>query len=321
MAAGLGLQRPDGAAGRGRRWVIHGDDPVRRLWLGVGVAGSRCRGRNRALTGHDPDARIMARMNHATKTRSAPLGEEERERYARQLGLPGWGEEGQLRLRRASVLLLGCGGLGSPVALYLAAAGIGRLGLVDPDRVELSNLQRQIAHTTASLGEWKTASAAASVRALNPHVAVEERRAALTAEDEAWVRSFDAIVDATDRYATRLAHNRLAFRLGLPFVTGAVAGVAGHVAAFNPRAGGPCYECVVPADPDAGRQQRPPAVAGAAAGAIGSLMAAEILKWLAGVGEPLAGRMMHLDMAACRCGTVRLARREGCPVCRSNPTR
>lgn len=256
-------------------------------------------------------------MFDETDQRVDSLDEEERERYARQCALPGWGEEGQLRLRRASVLLLGCGGLGSPVALYLAAAGVGRLGLVDPDRVELSNLQRQIAHTTASRGEWKTASAATRVRALNPRVAVEEHHAPLS-EDEPWVRSFDAMIDATDRYATRLAHNRLAFRHGLPFVTGAVAGLAGHVFAFDSRSGGPCYQCVVATDPDAGRRSVPPAVVGAAAGAIGSLMAAEALKRLVGVGDTLSGRMIHLDLAACRCSTVRLSARGECPVCGSH---
>lgn len=254
-------------------------------------------------------------MNDATDRRPGILGEEERERYARQLALPGWGEAGQVRLRGASVLLLGCGGLGSPVAMYLAAAGVGRLGLADPDRVDLSNLQRQIAHTTASLGAWKTASAAERVRALNPHVTIEERREPLGMGDAAWVRTFNVMVDATDCYATRLVHNSLAFHLGLPLVTGAVSGLAGHVVAFDPRQGGPCYQCVVPADPDAGQPSAPPAVLGAAAGAVGSIMATETLKWLVGMGVPLAGRMLHLDLAACRCASVQISRREACPIC------
>lgn len=258
-------------------------------------------------------------MNVDASLETGTLDEGERERYSRQLVLPGWGEAGQLRLRRASVLLLGCGGLGSPVALYLAAAGVGRLGLADPDRVELSNLQRQIAHTEASLGEWKTASAAARVTALHPQIAVEERHTALGEGDEEWIGTFDVIVDATDRYATRLVHNRLAFHLGLPLVTGAVAGWTGHVVAFDPRSGGPCYQCVVPSDPDAGQPLAPPGVLGATAGAVGSIMAAEALKRLVGVGEPLTGRMIHVDLAAGRCGTVRLVPREGCPVCGALP--
>ncbi len=246
------------------------------------------------------------------------LGEEERERYARQMMLPGWAEAGQAKLKKAAVLLLGCGGLGSPTALYLAAAGIGRLGLVDPDRVELSNLQRQIAHETASLGEWKTASAAARIRALNPHVELEERRAAVAGgEEDAWISSFDVIVDATDRYASRLAHNELAFRLGRPFVTGAVVGFAGQVCAFHPRCGPPCYACLVPSDPHAGVNPVPSGIVGATAGAIGSAMAMAVLQTilLPAAEHPLRGRMFYLDFATFRSGSIALCRRGDCPVC------
>lgn len=236
--------------------------------------------------------------------------------------LPGWGEAAQRKLKKASVLLLGCGGLGSPVALYLAAAGIGRLGLADPDRVETSNLQRQIVHDTARLGEWKTASAAARVRALNPHVAVEERNILLDDEvGEAWASTFDVIVDATDQYTSRLQHNAWAFRLGLPFVTGAVSELGGQAYAFDPRHGPPCYACLVPAVPGGEKVSAPQGIVGAVAGVVGSAMAMAALQAiLSPAGEaPLAGRMFYADLAAFRSGTVALCGRENCPVCGKNP--
>lgn len=246
------------------------------------------------------------------------LDEEERRRYARQMMLPDWGSAAQEKLKQSSVLLLGCGGLGSPVALYLAAAGIGRLGLADPDQVEISNLQRQIAHDTAGLGEWKTASAAARVRALNPHVAVEERRVSEGGEGSvAWASTFEVIVDATDRYASRLRHNEWAFSLGLPFVTGAVSGQAGQAYAFDPRCGPPCYACLVPVAPCAGEISAPQGIVGAVAGVVGSAMAMAALQavlYPAGR-APLAGRMFYVDLAAFRSGTVALCCRENCSVC------
>ena len=279
--------------------------------------------RTRYLTRRAGGAIIRPMKREANPGAGGPiLGEAERRRYARQVMLPGWGIAAQEQLKKASVLLLGCGGLGSPVALYLAAAGIGRLGLADPDRVETSNLQRQIVHDTASLGEWKTASAAARVRALNPYVAVEERYVPVEGkEGEAWVSTFEVIVDATDHYGSRLRHNAWAFRLGLPFVTGAVSELGGQVYGFDPRHGPPCYECLVPGDPYQGKGTAPQGIVGAVAGVVGSAMAMAALQAiLYPAGQaPLTGRMFYADLAAFRSGTVALCRRENCPVCGKKP--
>lgn len=244
--------------------------------------------------------------------------DEENQRYARQIVLPGVGVEGQEKLRRASVLVVGCGGLGSPVCLYLAAAGVGTLGLIDFDRVEASNLQRQILHGTAMLGQSKLKSAVVRLHDLNPDVKMslyDGRMTVSTGLD--WARNYDLIVDASDNYETRYASNEVAFRLGKPVVVGAVSQFAGQLSVFDPHAACGCYQCMVPDLPSPDSLPTPAqlGVMGAIVGAIGSLQACEVIKLILGVGVPLIGKMFHLDALTMNSKTVRLARNPHCPIC------
>lgn len=244
--------------------------------------------------------------------------DEENQRYARQIVLPGVGVEGQEKLRSASVLVVGCGGLGSPVCLYLAAAGVGTLGLIDFDRVEASNLQRQILHGTAMLGQSKLKSAVARLHDLNPDVKMslyDGRMTVSTGLD--WACNYDLIVDASDNYETRYASNEVAFRLGKPVVVGAVSQFAGQLSVFDPHAACGCYQCMVPDLPSPDSLPTPAqlGVMGAIVGAIGSLQACEVIKLILGVGVPLIGKMFHLDALTMNSKTVRLARNPHCPIC------
>lgn len=244
--------------------------------------------------------------------------DEENQRYARQIVLPGVGVEGQEKLRSASVLVVGCGGLGSPVCLYLAAAGVGTLGLIDFDRVEASNLQRQILHGTAMLGQSKLKSAVVRLHDLNPDVKMslyDGRMTVSTGLD--WARNYDLIVDASDNYETRYASNEVAFRLGKPVVVGAVSQFVGQLSVFDPHAACGCYQCMVPDLPSPDSLPTPAqlGVMGAIVGAIGSLQACEVIKLILGVGVPLIGKMFHLDALTMNSKTVRLARNPHCPIC------
>lgn len=246
------------------------------------------------------------------------LSDEERARYARQIVLPGFGEEGQRKLSSASVFVVGCGGLGSPVALYLAAAGIGRLGLCDSDRVELSNLQRQILHDSGALGQAKVASASRRVKSLNPHVDVVACEGTLSLESaRKWFSSYDVIVDASDNYETRLIGNEIACEQGKPFVMGAVSRMFGQAGVFFPARGGACYRCMMPEVPGEEIVSTPArlGVLGAAAGVIGSMQASETMKLILGLGHSLIGEMFHIDLLTMKSGTIRLPKDPCCPVC------
>jgi len=240
------------------------------------------------------------------------------QRYSRHLLLPELGPEGQERLLGARVLLVGAGGLGSPAALYLAASGVGELRIADPDRVELDNLQRQIAHGTADLGRPKARSAAESARALNPEVrvlALEER-----AEGErlaAWVAEADLALDASDNFPTRYALNEACLAAGRPLVSGAVAGWRGQVAVFAPGHGG-CYRCLYPQE-EAAEETTCAAqgVLSPAAGAVGCLMAVEALKVLLGLETALQGRLLQADLLTQRWRVTRIPRDPACPCARS----
>ncbi len=236
-----------------------------------------------------------------------PLTPAERERYARHVLVPAIGDAGQRRLRAARVLVIGAGGLGSPVLLYLAAAGVGTLGLVDDDAVDLTNLQRQVIHDTAAVGTPKVASAAARVRALNPGVTVTEHAERLTASNaHDLLGGYDLVVDATDNFPTRYVVNDACAALGLPFVWAAIYRTDAQVSLFwkNPPAGAdtpgvdlrdifpaPPDPALVPSCGDAG-------VLGALCGQVGSMMAIEAVKLLCGVGRPLLGRVLFLDTLA-----------------------
>lgn len=241
-------------------------------------------------------------------------------RYSRHILLDDVGIEGQQRWLDARALVIGAGGLGSPVALYLATAGIGSLTLVDGDTVELTNLQRQIAHTLARVGEPKVQSAAAAVAALNPDVRVvtlHERADA--ARLDALVAEADVVIDCSDNFVTRHAVNAACVRHARPLVSGAAIGFDAQIAVYDTRdASSPCYACVFA--PDANFEEAHCASMGVFAplvGIIGSMQAAEALKLLAGVGSPLVGRLQILDARRMAWSEMSVPRNEACAVCRS----
>ena len=245
------------------------------------------------------------------------LGEEELERYSRQLVLPEWSEAAQLALRRANVLVVGAGALGSPVATYLAAAGVGRIGLVDDDAVEPSNLARQFLHFTPDLGVPKAESAAAKLRFLNPDVVIEPYRVRLDAENAAGLLAGqDLVVDCSDSFATRYAVNAACCAAGAPLVEGGVVGTSGLVMSIRPGETA-CYRCAFPQEPPPGAAPScaEAGVLGPAAGVVGSLQALEALKLLTGVGEPLTGAFLQLDLSGFDTLRVAVRRRPDCPDC------
>jgi molybdopterin/thiamine biosynthesis adenylyltransferase len=242
------------------------------------------------------------------------LSPDERERYARHILLKEIGGPGQQRLIAASIAIVGAGGLGAPAALYLAAAGVGRLRLIDDDTVSLDNLQRQIIFRSTDVGARKVDRAQAALTALNDNVTVEVEQKRLTDENAAYLlRGADVVLDGTDDFETRFAVNAAARELGAPLVSGAVGRWDGQVAVFA--RGGPCYRCFVPeAPPDAETCARV-GVVGALTGVIGSLMALEAIKIITEAGEPLIGRVMLFDGLNGDARTVVLKRDPACPVC------
>lgn len=239
--------------------------------------------------------------------------DDEVDRYARHLVLAEIGGPGQQRLKASSVLLVGAGGVGAPAALYLAAAGVGRLGLIDEDAVALSNLQRQVLFATDDVGRPKVEVAAARLGALNPHVAIEPLIERITPENARSVVSrYDLVLDGTDDFATRLAVNAACVAEGRPLVSGALGRWTGQVAVFEGR---PCYRCLVPEIPPDAETCARVGVVGALAGVVGSMAALEAIKRLTGAGETLAGRMLLYDALAGDARTVRIAADPGCPVC------
>ncbi len=245
------------------------------------------------------------------------LSSAELERYARHIVLPEIGIAGQARLARARVLVAGMGGLGSPVALYLAGAGIGTLGLVDHDVVELSNLQRQILHGTATVGQPKVASALARLGDLNDRITLIPHHERITAETVLdLVRGYDIVVDGTDNLATRYLLNDAAVITGKTYVSGAVQGFEGQLGVFH-HDGGPCYRCLFPAPPPPGMAPDCAAagVLGVVPGLIGVMMAAETVKLVLGLGTPLAGEVMILDVLGFGSHRFRVPRDPACPIC------
>lgn len=239
-------------------------------------------------------------------------------RYSRHILLPNVGVEGQARISAASVLVVGAGGLGCPAALYLGAAGVGRLLLADGDTVDLTNLQRQIGHATAAIGENKAGSLAQRVRAINPEVEVQAIGEALVGDRlSTAVAAVDLVVDASDNFATRHAVNRACVRLGKPLVSGAAIGFSGQLAVFDARSpASPCYHCLFPDHAD--EPELRCAEAGVFAplvGVIGAMQAMEALKCLAQVGEPLVGRLLLWDGLRSEGRTLGVPRDPACPVC------
>ena len=241
------------------------------------------------------------------------FSDEEVERYARHLVLREVGGPGQQRLKAAKVLIVGAGGLGAPAALYLAAAGVGTIGLADPDTISLSNLQRQVLYRTEDDGAPKVERAADRLAELNPHVHVEPIDEALTPQNaSAMVRDFDLVLDGTDDFATRFAVNAACVAEGKTLVSGAIGRWTGQAGVF---AGQPCYQCLVPEIPPDAETCVAVGVVGALGGVIGSMMALEAVKLITGAGEPLTGRLMIYDGLAAESRTVRIGADPDCPVC------
>ena len=239
-------------------------------------------------------------------------------RYSRHILLPDVGVAGQTRISGASVLIVGAGGLGCPVALYLGASGVGRLRLADGDTVDLTNLQRQIGHATAAIGENKADSLARSVLAVNPEIEVLSIREALSGSrlHEA-VASVDLVVDASDNFATRHAVNRACVQLGKPLVSGAAIGFSGQLAVFDTRrADSPCYHCLFPDEANEPEVRCADAgVFSPLVGVIGAMQAMEALKYLAQVGELLVGRLLLWDGLRADARVMKVPRDPACPVC------
>jgi molybdopterin/thiamine biosynthesis adenylyltransferase len=241
------------------------------------------------------------------------FSDDEVERYARHLVLREIGGPGQQRLKAARVLIVGAGGLGAPAALYLAAAGVGELALVDPDTVALSNLQRQVLFATADDGRAKVEAAAEHLAALNPHTRVIPIAGALTeANARALIRGYDLVLDGTDDFATRFAVGAACVAEQITLVSGAIGRWTGQVGAF---AGRPCYRCLVPEIPPDAETCAAVGVVGALAGVVGSMMALEALKLLTNAGDSLTGRLMIYDALAAEARTVRIGGDPECPVC------
>jgi molybdopterin/thiamine biosynthesis adenylyltransferase len=251
------------------------------------------------------------------------LGEEQRRRYSRHLLIPEVGEEGQLRLLESRILLIGAGGLGSPASLYLAAAGVGTLGIVDDDAVDETNLQRQIVHSTERLGDSKAESAKRTIEALTPDVTVTTYRERMTSEnvDRILGDGWDVIVDGADNFPTRYLLNDASVWHDIPVVHGSIFRFEGQVTVFQPKAG-PCYRCLFPTPP-------PPELApscaeggvlGVLPGVVGSIQATEALKLALGIGDALVGRLLLYDALAASFTEVTLRRDPACPVCGDEPT-
>ena len=244
-------------------------------------------------------------------------------RYARHLSLPEVGLEGQRKLRAASVLCIGAGGLGSPAALYLAAAGVGRLGVVDADVVELSNLQRQVLHGTGDVGRPKTESAAAAIGRLNPNVEFVPHHVRLSRENAfAILRDYEVIVDGTDNFPTRYLTNDACAHLRKPLVYGSIFRFEGQASLFAPHLGGPCYRCLFPEPPAPGTVPScaEGGVLGVLPGIIGVIQATEALKLILGRGRSLLGRLLFFDALEMSFREIKLRRDPQCPLCGPQPT-
>jgi len=248
------------------------------------------------------------------------MSDEQRDRYSRHTLLPEVGVEGQLKLLNAKVLLIGAGGLGAPTALYLAAAGVGTLGLVDDDAVDASNLQRQVIHNTERIGMPKTESARLTIEALNPDVDVVEHNMRLDASNIIeTIRDYDVIVDGADNFPTRYLLNDASVRLRKPVVSASILSFDGQISTFVPFEG-PCYRCLYPTPPPAELAPSCSAngVLGVMAGTMGTLQANEVIKLVLGVGDPLVGRLLLFEALGTRFTELKVRRDPNCPICGEN---
>ena len=258
-------------------------------------------------------------------SQNGPFSDTELDRYARHIVLREVGGTGQRKLKDARVLVIGAGGLGSPALLYLAAAGVGTIGVIDHDTVDNSNLQRQVIHTDDRIGMPKVFSAEAAMRAQTPFVTPRPYNRRLTADmARDLFADYDLILDGTDDSDTRYLVNKTAVALGKPLISGALSQWEGQIALFDPARGGPCYQCIFPeaAAPGLAPSCAEAGVIGPLPGVIGSMMALEAIKLLTGAGQDLRGRMLIHDALHAEHRTIRLHRRDDCPICAaSHPTK
>ena len=267
--------------------------------------------------------KLIAENLKTSPPSTAELGQTELRRFARHLCLPGIGYEGQLRLKRGSILVLGAGGLGCPALLYLAAAGVGRLGIVDPDTVSLSNLSRQILFTPEDIGQPKANIAGRQLRTLYPDLWVDVFLEHFTAVNAlSLAADYDLILDGTDNFPARYLSSDTGVWLKKPVIYGSIHQFEGQVSVFAPHLGSPCYRCMFPVPPAPGTVPdcNTAGVLGVLSGLIGTLQAAEAIKLLTGTGEPLLGRLFHAELLGTRFREFKLRRDPACPVCGENPT-
>ncbi|HRE55383.1 MAG TPA: HesA/MoeB/ThiF family protein, partial [Candidatus Competibacter sp.] len=261
-------------------------------------------------------------VNSFSENPVAALDAEEQLRYARHLVLPEIGLEGQRKLRRASVLVIGAGGLGSPALLYLAAAGVGRLGVIDPDRVELSNLQRQVLYDTASCGVAKVEAARDRLLALNPYLQIDVYSEPFDLTNAAtFVAAYDLVVEGSDQFATKYLVNDACVLARKPYIGASIRAFSGMLSVYA-ASEGPCYRCLFPEVPDPATipSCAQAGVLGTVPGLFGTLQAHEALKLILGIGEPLIGALLTVDLLAMRFQKLRLPRDSSCPVCGDAPT-
>jgi adenylyltransferase/sulfurtransferase len=265
---------------------------------------------------------VAAPPEPATETLSPTLSKDEILRYSRHLIMPEVGTEGQLKLKAAKVLLVGTGGLGAPLGLYLAAAGVGRIGLVDFDVVDFTNLQRQVIHGTSDVGRKKLDSAADRMHEINPFVRIDKHEVALSSENALDIlRDYDIVVDGTDNFPTRYLVNDACVLLGKPNVYGSIFRFEGQATVFAYE-GGPCYRCLYPEPPPPGLVPScaEGGVLGILPGTIGLIQATETVKLILGIGQPLVGRLLLYDALAMRFRELKLRKNPECPVCGDHPT-
>ena len=319
-ALAVNLALPDGHALR----VITGGDA--RAWgillfLGLIVAGYRAiflRIKARAAVVNAARTAEKSDIMTEIPAKRPSFADDELARYARHMMLREIGGPGQKKLKQARVLVIGAGGLGAPALMYLAAAGVGTIGIVDDDKVDSSNLMRQVIHTSDRVGQAKVASAKAQMLAINPHITVatyEERLDAARARD--LFTEYDVILDGTDNFATRYLTNKAAVQAGKPLVAGALSQWEGQLSVWDPAFGAPCYQCVFPEAPAPGLQPNcaEAGVFGPLPGVIGTLMAGEALKLITGAGDPLRGRLLIWDALYADSRFIGVERRLDCPCC------
>ncbi|SLN45414.1 putative adenylyltransferase/sulfurtransferase MoeZ [Pseudoruegeria aquimaris] len=260
----------------------------------------------------------QAEAEAAAEAGAGPFSDTELERYARHIVLRELGGPGQKRLKDARVLVIGAGGLGSPALLYLAAAGVGTIGVIDADVVDNSNLQRQVIHTDGRIGAAKVFSAEAAMRAQNPHIVVKPYNRRLTEEiAQDLFAEYDLVLDGTDNFATRYLVNATCVALGKPLISGALTQWEGQISLFDPALGAPCYQCVFPEAPapELAPSCAAAGVLGPLPGVIGTMMAVEAVKEIARAGEGLRGRLMIYDALYAETRSISVSKRADCPCC------